>query len=219
MAKHQLPKLPWAIDALEPNYLKSTLEFHYGKHHQTYIDKLNAALEGLGEFEQLPIEELMKRVKEIPDGKRQPVINNGGGHYNHTLFWNIIGPSAGGEPQGKVAEAINEAFGSFAKFKEEFTNKAIGCFGSGWTWLTVNEDGSVQIENSANQDNCLMNSDRKPILVIDVWEHAYYLEHQNKRPAWIETFFKMIDWKAVEKNYENAMGNKAIIDLQQAVAA
>lgn len=215
---HELPKLPWAIDALEPNYLKSTLEFHYAKHHQAYVDKLNAALEGTGS-ENLTIEELMTKVKDIPDAKRQAVINNGGGHYNHSLFWMILGPNAGGEAQGKVAEKINEAFGSFDAFKDKFSASAVGCFGSGWTWLTVNKDGSLNIENSANQDNCLMDSDRKPIMVIDVWEHAYYLEHQNKRPAWIETFFKMVNWAQVEKNYENAMAGNTIVNAQQLVAA
>jgi len=215
---HTLPTLPWAIDALEPNYLASTMEFHYKKHHQAYVDKLNAALEGTG-LEDLAIEELMTRVQEVADGKRQAVINNGGGHYNHTLFWNIMGPNAGGEPTGTVAEKINEAFGSFENFKVEFANAAATQFGSGWAWLTVNTDGSLNIEKSANQDNCLMNSDRKPIMVIDVWEHAYYLEHQNKRPSWIETFYKLINWSAVETNYQNATSGKTIIEVNAAAAA
>lgn len=214
---HTLPALPWAMDALEPNYLKSTLEFHYAKHHQAYVDKLNGALEGTG-FENTAIEELMTKVKEIPEAKRQAVINNGGGHYNHTLFWNIMGPNGGGEPVGTVAAKINEAFGSYEEFKTQFANAAATQFGSGWAWLTVAPDGSVQIEKSANQDNCLMDSANKPIMVIDVWEHAYYLEHQNKRPAWTETFLsKLVDWNAVEANYQNATSGKAIIDC--AVAA
>lgn len=215
---HELPKLPWELEALEPNYLKSTLEFHYGKHHQAYVDKLNAALEGTG-HENTAIEELMTKVKDIPEAKRQAVINNGGGHYNHSLFWMIMAPNAGGNPTGKVAEKINEAFGSFDAFKEKFSASAAGCFGSGWTWLTVNKDGSLNIENSANQDNCLMSSDRKPIMVIDVWEHAYYLEHQNKRPEWIKTFFSLVNWAQVEKNYENAMANNTIVNAKQLVAA
>lgn len=215
---HTLPKLPWDIESLEPNYLKSTLDFHYGKHHQAYVDKLNAALEGT-DFANLTIEELVHRVQELPDAKRQAVINNGGGHYNHTLFWMILGPNGGGEAKAKVAEKINEKWGSFENFKTEFSNSAVGCFGSGWTWLTVSEDGSLNIENSANQDNCLMNSARKPIMVIDVWEHAYYLEHQNKRPAWIETFFKMVNWEQVEKNYENATTGKTIVNVEALAAA
>lgn len=215
---HKLPELPWAISALEPNYLASTLEIHHGKHHQAYVDKLNAALEGTG-MENLAIEELMTRVQEIADDKRQAVINNGGGHYNHSLFWQIMGPKAGGEPTGTVAEKINAAFGSFDNFKKEFSNAAATQFGSGWAWLTVDPDGNVQIEKSANQDNCLMNSNRKPILTIDVWEHAYYLEHQNKRPSWIETFFNLINWTQVETNYQNAVSGKTIVNADQLVAA
>lgn len=215
---HKLPKLPWAKNALEPTYMASTLDFHYDKHHQAYVDKLNAALEGTG-MENLSIEELMTRVKEVPENKRQAIINNGGGHYNHSLFWMILGPNASEKPSGKIAERINRDFASFDSFMEKFTASAIACFGSGWTWLTANPDGSLNIENSSNQDNCLMNSNRKPIMVLDLWEHAYYLEHQNKRPDFIKAFFKMINWKQVELNYENAMSNKAIVNLNEKVAA
>lgn len=215
---HELPKLPWELGELEPNYKKSSLEFHYGKHHQTYVDKLNVALDGTG-MEKLPIEELLIRVKEIPDNKRQPVINHGGGHYNHSLFWMILGPKAGGEPKGKVSEKIKINFGSFNDFKEKFTTNATALFGSGWTWLTVKKDGSLSIENSANQDNCLMNSDRKPIMVVDVWEHAYYLEHQNRRADFIKAFFNMVNWNQVEKNYEAAMGGKTIVNADRLVVA
>lgn len=218
---HQRPKLPYEMNALEPHYLASTLEFHYGKHHQAYVDKLNAALEGTG-MESTALEELMGSLDKVPEAKRTAVRNNGGGHYNHTLFWMILGPNsadADTAPTGKVAEQINAKWGSFDKFKEEFSNKAATLFGSGWTWLVVNKDGSLDIENTPNQDNCLMNSDRKPIMVLDVWEHAYYLEHQNKRPAFIQTFFKMVNWQQVETNYANATGGKAIIDSNQLVAA
>jgi len=211
---HELPKLPYDLKALEPNYLGSTMEFHYGKHHQTYVTNLNNALAGTG-FENLAIEELMTRVNEIAQEKRQPVINNGGGHYNHSLFWQIMGPNAGGEPTGKVAEQITAKWGDYAAFKKEFTNAGLTQFGSGWAWLTVNPDGTLNIEKSANQDNCLMNSNRKPILTADVWEHAYYLEHQNKRADWMETFYKLVNWAQVEKNYANALSGKTIVDTKQ----
>ena len=212
---HTLPALPWAMDALEPNYLKSTLEFHYSKHHNAYVTKLNGALEGTGK-ENLGIEELMTKVKEIDESKRQAVINNGGGHYNHTLFWNIMGPNAGGEPTGELADAINSAFGSFEEFKTQFANAGATQFGSGWAFLESDKAGKLSVTKTANQDNCLMNSDRKPIMTMDVWEHAYYLEHQNARPKWIETFWKLVNWSAVAENYANAKAGKAIISLEVA---
>lgn len=217
---HTLPELPWAMDALEPNYLKSTLEFHYSKHHNAYVTKLNGALEGMSDFADLPLEELMTKVKDIPEAKRQAVINNGGGHYNHTLFWICMGPNAGGEPTGELAEQINKDFGSFAEFKTQFSNAGATQFGSGWAWLNwCPENSKLVVEKSLNQDNCLMDSARKPILTMDVWEHAYYLEHQNLRPQWIETFFKLIDWSAVAKNFENAKSGKAIVEVKAAAAA
>jgi superoxide dismutase, Fe-Mn family len=214
--KHTLPKTPWALDALEPNYKKSTLEFHYGKHHQAYVNKLNEALEGTGK-ESTPIEELLTNVKDIPEAKRQAVINNGGGHYNHTLFWFILGPNAGGNPQGELAKQIDKDFGSFDNFKTEFANAAMTQFGSGWAWLTwCPENNKLVVEKSLNQDNCLMNSKRKPLMTIDVWEHAYYLEHQNLRPQWIETFWKMVNWQEVSKNFEKAKTGKTILNLETA---
>jgi Fe-Mn family superoxide dismutase len=217
---HTLPELPWTLDALEPNYLKSTMEFHYSKHHNAYVTNLNKALEGLDAFANLPIEELMTKVNEIPQDKRQPVINNSGGHYNHTLFWFVMGPNAGGNPTGELASQIDKDFGSFDKFKEAFTAAGTTQFGSGWAWLTwCPENQKLVVEKSANQDNCLMNSKRKPLLTMDVWEHAYYLEHQNLRPRWIETFFKLINWQAVAKNFENAKAGKTILELKAKAAA
>jgi superoxide dismutase, Fe-Mn family len=215
---HTLPELPWAMDALEPNYLKSTLEFHYAKHHQAYVNNLNKALEGTGK-EDLAIEELLIRVKEIDESKRQAVINNGGGHYNHTLFWLIMGPNAGGEPTGELADAIKKEYGSFEEFKAQFANAGATQFGSGWAWLEANKEGKLRITKTANQDNCLMNSDWKPILTMDVWEHAYYLEHQNLRPQWIETFWTLINWQAVANNYTNAKAGKAILNLEAKATA
>lgn len=217
---HTLPELPWKLEALEPNYLKSTLEFHYAKHHQAYVTNLNKSLEGLDNFANLAIEELMTRVNEIPAEKRQAVINNGGGHYNHTLFWFIMGPNAGGEPKGELAEQINKDLGSFDKFKEAFTAAGTTQFGSGWAWLTwCPENKKLVVEKSANQDNCLMNSKRKPILTMDVWEHAYYLEHQNLRPRWIETFYKLINWQEVANNFEKAKAGKTIIEIKATAKA
>jgi Fe-Mn family superoxide dismutase len=216
---HSLPELPWALDALEPNYLKSTMEFHYSKHHQAYVNNLNKALEAVPEFASLPIEELMCRVMEIPADKRQLVINNGGGHYNHTLFWFVMGPNTVSEPVGELSEQIKKDFGSFENFKTEFANAATTQFGSGWAWLTwCPENNKLVVEKSANQDNCLMNSKRKPILTIDVWEHAYYLEHQNLRPRWIETFWTLVNWQAVANNFANAQAGKTIIDLKAKTA-
>lgn len=213
---HTLPKTPWALDELEPNYKKSTLDFHYGKHHQAYVNKLNAALEGTGK-ENTPIEELLSNVQDIPEAKRQAVINNGGGHYNHTLFWFILGPNAGGNPSGELADQINKDFGSMDEFKKEFANAAATQFGSGWAWLNwCPENNKLVVEKSLNQDNCLMNSKRKPLMTLDVWEHAYYLEHQNLRPQWIETFWNMLNWDAVAKNFENAKAGKNIINLETA---
>lgn len=211
---HTLPELPWKIDALEPNYLKSTLEFHYSKHHNAYVTNLNKALEGTGK-ENTPIEELLSNIKDIPEAKRQAVINNGGGHYNHTLFWQVMGPNAGGKPSGELAAAIDRDFGSFDEFKTQFTNAGATQFGSGWAWLESDPSGKLTVTKTANQDNCLMNSNRKPILTMDVWEHAYYLEHQNLRPQWMETFFKLINWNAVAKNYANAKAGKTIVDILQ----
>ena len=216
---HTLPELPWSLDALEPNYLKSTLDFHYSKHHNAYVTKLNGALEGTGK-EDTPIEELLTNINDIPEAKRQAVINNGGGHYNHTLFWFVMGPNAGGEPTGELADQINKDFGSFENFKKEFSNAGATQFGSGWAWLNwCPENNKLVVEKSLNQDNCLMVSKRKPILTMDVWEHAYYLEHQNLRPQWIETFFKLINWQAVADNFTKAKAGQTIIDLKQGAAA
>lgn len=215
---HKLPKLPYGLDGLEPHYKASTMEIHYGKHHQAYVDKLNAALEGTG-HEDMAIEELLQNLDKLPADKKKAVTNNGGGHYNHTLFWYNLGPNAGGEANGKVGEKIKEAFGDFAGFQEKFTAQALAVFGSGWAWLVANKDGSVSIEGSPNQENCLMNSDKKPIMVLDVWEHAYYLEHQNRRPDFAKVFWNMVNWDQVNTNYDNAMAGKAIISESELVTA
>lgn len=194
----ELPNLPYAHNALEPHIDAKTMEIHHGKHHAAYVSKVNAAIEGT-DMEGKSIEELCKHHSD-----NAAVRNNGGGHFNHTLFWSVMSPSGGGEPTGALAEAINKAFGSFDKFKEEFGNAAATRFGSGWAWLCKNSDGSVEVCSSANQDNPLMpgvGCGGTPILGLDVWEHAYYLNYQNRRPDYINAFFNVINWEAVSKNY------------------
>ena len=197
----ELPSLPYASDALEPHIDKQTMEIHHDKHHKAYTDKLNAAIEG-SDMANKSIEDILKNVKG-----NTAVRNNGGGFYNHNLFWTILGPNAGGKPSGALAEAIDKKFGSFDKFKEEFANAAATRFGSGWAWLIVKENGEVAVTSTANQDNPLMDvAEEKgtPILGLDVWEHAYYLKYQNKRPDYISAFWNVVNWDAVSKRYEQA---------------
>ena len=197
----ELQPLPYASDALEPHIDKQTMEIHHDKHHKAYTDKLNAAIEGT-DLANKSIEEIMKNVS----GKTA-VRNNGGGYYNHNLFWSILGPNGGGQPSGALADAINKKFGSFDKFKEEFSNAAATRFGSGWAWLIVTGNGEVAVTSTANQDNPLMDvAEQKgtPILGLDVWEHAYYLKYQNKRPDYISAFWNVVNWDAVSKRYEQA---------------
>ncbi len=197
-----LPALPYATDALEPHIDKATMEIHHGKHHNAYVTNLNNAIAGT-DAEKLSIEEINKNISKYP----VPVRNNGGGHFNHSLFWTIIGPNGGGKPTGKLAEAIDKAFGSFDAFKEEFTKAATTRFGSGWAWLSV-KDGALFISSTPNQDNPLMDVDGiktgTPILGLDVWEHAYYLHYQNRRPDYIAAFFNVVNWSAVEALYASA---------------
>lgn len=198
----QLPDLPYAFDALEPYIDARTMEIHHDKHHAGYTTKLNAALEGTG-HENDSIESILSNVSNMSTGVR----NNGGGYYNHDLFWKVMGPNTGGEATGAVGEAINSAFGSFDKFKEEFKNAAATQFGSGWAWLSVNNSGQLQVSSTANQDNPLMDVAEvkgTPILGVDVWEHAYYLKYQNKRPEYLDAFFNVINWDEVNRRYEGA---------------
>ncbi len=199
----ELPALPYAFDALEPHIDKQTMELHHNKHHQTYITNLNKALEGNAAANS-PIEEIITGISKFP----VVVRNNGGGHYNHSLFWQMIGPHAGGQPSGEVASAINSSFGSYDEFKTKFTDAATKRFGSGWAWLTV-VNGKLAITSTANQDNPEMDvipaeEKGKPILGIDVWEHAYYLKYQNRRPEYIAAFFNVINWKMVETLFNKA---------------
>lgn len=201
MGKFELPKLPYAYDALEPYIDKMTMEIHHSKHHGGYVSKLNAAVEGT-DMDGKPLEMLLKDVSKHPVAVR----NNGGGHYNHSLFWTIMQKSGSGKPEGKLNDAINSAFGSFDKFKEQFSNAAATRFGSGWAWLVV-QNGKLAVGSTPNQDNPLMDvSEIKgtPILGLDVWEHAYYLKYQNKRPDYIENWWNVVNWNEVAKRFSEA---------------
>ncbi len=196
-----LPDLPYSFEALEPHIDSKTMEIHHDKHHAAYVNKLNEALEGT-EFADKPISEILKDIEQIPEDKRQAVINHGGGHANHSLFWELMSAKGGGEPTGNIAEAINSKFGSFKDFKEQFSNAAATRFGSGWAWLVIN-NGELEITSTPNQDSPLMDN-QVPILGLDVWEHAYYLNYQNKRPDYVEAFFNVINWEKVEELFNEA---------------
>lgn len=202
MAKHELPKLPYAYDALEPHIDARTMEIHHTKHHNTYVTKLNEAIAGNSELEAKSLEELLTNLDAVPETVRTAVRNNGGGHFNHTLFWEIMGPNAGGAPTGELAEAITKAFGSFDAFKEQFSAAAAGRFGSGWAWLVVN-NGALEVTSTPNQDTPISEG-KTPILGLDVWEHAYYLKFQNKRPDYIAAFWNVVNWDEVAKRYAQA---------------
>ncbi|MFJ6411534.1 MULTISPECIES: superoxide dismutase [Terribacillus] len=202
MAKFELPELPYAYDALEPHIDKETMNIHHTKHHNTYVTKLNDAIAGKADLESKSLEELVAGVNELPSDVQTAVRNNGGGHYNHSLFWKLLSPNGGGEPTGEVASAIANKFGTLDKFKEEFAAAAAGRFGSGWAWLIV-ENGEVEIVSTPNQDNPVMEG-KTPILGLDVWEHAYYLKYQNKRPDYISAFWNVVNWDEVERLYREA---------------
>ncbi len=193
---HVLPNLPYAHNALEPHIDATTMEIHHGKHHAAYVANLNAALEGLDSLAAKTVEDLLKNITEVPEAKRQAVINNGGGHANHSLFWKLMGPNKGGAPKGDVASAINGAFGSFETFKEKFETAAKTRFGSGWAWLVKNKDSKLEVYSTANQDSPLMQG-HTPILGLDVWEHAYYLKYQNRRPDYISAWWNVVNWDEV----------------------
>ena len=194
---HELPPLPYDYNALQPHIDEQTMRIHHGKHHATYIAKLNGALEGYADLVGRPVEELVSDLSSVPEGIRGAVRNNGGGHANHTLFWQVMGPNGGGEPTGKVADAINSAFGSYDGFKEQLANAGATRFGSGWAWL-IDAGSTLTIESTPNQDTPLMEG-KKPILGVDVWEHAYYLNYQNRRPDYIAAWFNVINWEEVNR--------------------
>jgi Fe-Mn family superoxide dismutase len=206
---HELPPLPYAHDALEPHIDARTMEIHHGKHHATYIANLNKALEGNAELQAKTIDELIADLNAVPESIRGAVRNNGGGHANHSLFWSILGPNSGGAPRGDLAAAIDQAFGSFDAFKEAFKTAALTRFGSGWAWLVVKSDGSLAITSTPNQDTPVMGAaagtdGSTPILGLDVWEHAYYLHYQNRRPDYVEGFWNVVNWDAVAERFAAA---------------
>ena len=199
---HSLPPLPYDAAALEPHIDAQTMQIHHGKHHAAYVNNLNAALEKHADLQSKSAEDLIKNLSAVPEDVRTAVRNNGGGHVNHTMFWQIMGPGKGGAPTGAIAEAINGAFGSFDTFKEQMNKGGVGRFGSGWVWL-IEHGGKLAIESTANQDNPMMDG-KRPIFGIDVWEHAYYLKYQNRRPDYVTAIFNVIDWDAVGKRYDAA---------------
>ena len=204
---HELPELSHAYDALEPHFDARTMEIHHSKHHNTYITKLNAAIQG-SELENKTICELVSDLSTVPAEKRGAVRNNGGGHANHSFFWTILSPNGGGEPSGTLAEAIDNELGGFDTFKSAFAEAGATRFGSGWAWLIVKKDGSLAVTSTPNQDSPSMNGfaevEGKPVIGLDVWEHAYYLKYQNLRPQYIEAFWNIVDWNKAEENYKNA---------------
>ncbi|MBX6395044.1 MAG: superoxide dismutase [Alicyclobacillaceae bacterium] len=200
---HQLPPLPYAYNALEPYIDELTMQIHHDRHHGTYVNNLNAALEGHPDLQAKSIEDLLRGINSVPEDIRTAVRNNGGGHANHTLFWEIMSPNGGGQPSGELADAINSTFGSFDSFKDQFTKAAVGRFGSGWAWLVVKPDGKLAITSTPNQDSPYMDGDT-PILGLDVWEHAYYLKYQNKRPDYVAAWWNVVNWDAVAKRFAQA---------------
>lgn len=198
-----LPELPYAYTALEPAIDAKTMEIHHTKHHQTYVDKLNAALTNYPDLLKMDVEELLRSIDTVPTEVKTAVQNHGGGHANHSLFWTILSPSPG-EPDGKLLTAIEKAFGNTDAFKTKFTEAATTRFGSGWAWLVVNQDRSLEVISTANQDSPLMTK-QTPILGLDVWEHAYYLNYQNRRPEYIEAFWGLVNWAEVERRYLHAI--------------
>ena len=194
---HTLSPLPYAHDALEPHIDKQTMEIHHGKHHQAYVNNLNAALEKHPELQAKSVEDLLRGIGSVPDDIRTAVRNNGGGHANHTMFWQIMGPKAGGPPTGAIADAITSSFGGLDAFKEQFAKAGVGRFGSGWAWV-IDQGGKLAIESTANQDSPLMDG-KKIVFGIDVWEHAYYLKYQNRRPDYIAAWWNVVNWTEINK--------------------
>jgi len=208
---YQLPSLPYDFAALEPHIDTQTMQIHHGKHHAAYVNNLNAALEKHADLAGKSAEDLIRNLGAIPEAIRGAVRNNGGGHSNHSFFWTILGPGKGGAPKGKLAAAITATFGGFDKFKEEFAKAGATRFGSGWAWLVVTPDKKLAVGSTANQDSPLMGKavagiEGKPVIGLDVWEHAYYLNYQNRRPDYIAAFWNVVDWDAAERNYVAAMG-------------
>ncbi len=203
MAEYTLPPLPYPSNALEPHIDAKTMEIHHGKHHQAYVTKTNDALKDLPDFQSKPIDELITMLDQLPESVRMAVRNNGGGHSNHSLFWTVMKPGGGGTPEGTLAQAINDAFGSFDAFKEQFAKAAATRFGSGWAWLVV-KGGKLAVTSTPNQDSPLMDGSGTPILGLDVWEHAYYLNYQNRRPDYVAAWWNTVNWDEVARRFSAA---------------
>ncbi len=203
---YTLPNLPYPTNALEPSIDTMTMEIHHGRHHKAYVDNLNKALEGQAALASKPIDKLLREISQVPEAIRQAVINNGGGHANHTMFWEIMGPKAGGQPSGPLADDIKATFGDFATFQAQVKDAGVKRFGSGWAWLVL-ADGKLKIVSSANQDSPYMTG-QAPILGVDVWEHAYYLKYQNKRPDYLDAWWSVVNWTAVGERYSKAKAGK-----------
>ncbi len=203
MATFQLPELPYAMDALEPYMDAKTVEVHYTKHHATYVNNLNAAIENYDDWNKLSIKEILTKIDSVPEEIRTAVQNNGGGHYCHTLFWESMSPNGGGEPAGELKEAIEKQFESFENFKDLMSKAAIGQFGSGYGWLVMNDKGELEILSTPNQNTPLKDG-KEPLLIVDVWEHAYYLKYQNRRPEFLENWWNLVNWDKIEERYAEA---------------
>jgi superoxide dismutase, Fe-Mn family len=205
MTEFSLPDLPYGYAALEPHIDQRTMEIHHQKHHAAYVSKLNEALAKHPDWQGRELEEILRSIDQLPGDIRTAVRNNGGGHANHSLFWEIMGPDAGGEPTGAIGDAIRTSFGDFGSFREKFAAAGVGRFGSGWAWLVVGQGGGIELIDLPNQDSPLMQA-QVPVLGLDVWEHAYYLKYQNRRPDYIEAWWNVVDWAAVERRYQSARG-------------
>ena len=201
---HELPPLPYDYNALEPHIDEMTMRIHHDKHHAAYVTNLNKALESAPELQALSVADLLKDLGKVPENIRTAVNNNGGGHYNHTMFWTIMGPNGGGEPGGALADAMTAAFGDFASFKEKINNAGMTRFGSGWAWLVMGQDGKLSVMSTANQD-CPISSGLKPIMGVDVWEHAYYLKYQNRRADYLAAWWNVVNWSEIAARYQKAM--------------
>ena len=202
---YELPPLPYDYSALEPHIDTQTMQLHHDKHHAAYVNNLNAALQSHTQFASLSIDELVRRINEVPESARAAVRNNGGGHYNHSMFWQIMGPNGGGQPSGELASAIQETFGSFEQFKAAFNDAGVKRFGSGWTWLVLDRNGKLSVMSTANQDSPLTEG-HYPVMGNDVWEHAYYLKYQNRRPDYLNAWWNVVNWDEVAKRYAKARG-------------
>jgi Fe-Mn family superoxide dismutase len=203
----ELPALPYDYSALEPHIDTQTMQLHHDKHHQAYVNNVNAALQGLTQFDGVSVEDLIRRINEVPENVRTAVRNNGGGQANHSMFWQIMGPNAGGAPTGALADAINSTFGSFDQFKTTFNDNGAKRFGSGWTWLVVDQGGKLQALSTANQDSPLMDG-QTPIMGNDVWEHAYYLKYQNRRPDYLSAWWNVVNWGEVARRFQAATSGR-----------